>query len=131
MLVLSRLRDEKFMIGDDIEVTVVEVRGPKVRLVIEAPREVPVHRKEVYDAIKRKEQQAVTNTTQEFEQALVSDVIRPKPMNSYRISAEIDGTVQTETIKAVGPAEAIAEIVKRFESVKIVLLVDVTAEAMS
>ena len=58
MLVLSRLRDEKFMIGDGIVVTVVDVRGDKVRLGIEAPREVSVHRREVYEAIQREQAEA-------------------------------------------------------------------------
>jgi carbon storage regulator len=53
MLVLSRQRDETIMIGDDIEVTVVDIRGDKVRLGINAPREISVHRKDVYDAIRR------------------------------------------------------------------------------
>ena len=53
MLVLSRQRDEMIMIGDDIEITVVDIRGEKVRLGINAPPHIPVHRKEVYDAIKR------------------------------------------------------------------------------
>jgi carbon storage regulator len=48
MLVLSRKRDEKIVIGDNIVITVVEVRGDKVRLGIEAPSDVPVHRAEVY-----------------------------------------------------------------------------------
>ncbi len=53
MLVLSRHRDESIMIGDDIVITVVDVRGDKVRLGIQAPSHVPVHREEVYEAIKR------------------------------------------------------------------------------
>jgi len=53
MLVLSRQRDEVIMIGDDIEITVVDIRGEKVRLGINAPAHIPVHRREVYDAIKR------------------------------------------------------------------------------
>ncbi len=53
MLVLSRQRDESIKIGDDIEITIVDIRGEKVRLGISAPSHVPVHRKEVYDAIKR------------------------------------------------------------------------------
>jgi carbon storage regulator len=55
MLVLSRKKDEKIVIGDNISIMVVEIRGDKVRLGIEAPREISVHRREVYDAIKRKE----------------------------------------------------------------------------
>jgi len=58
MLVLSRQRDETIMIGDDIELTVVDIRGDKVRLGIKAPAHVAVHRKEVYDAIRRENEQA-------------------------------------------------------------------------
>jgi carbon storage regulator len=58
MLVLSRQRDESIIIGDNIVITVVDVRGDKVRLGIEAPREVSVHRREVYEAIQRENQQA-------------------------------------------------------------------------
>ena len=53
MLVLSRQRDESIMIGDNIVVTIVDIRGDKVRLGSNAPTEIPVHRQEVYDAIKR------------------------------------------------------------------------------
>jgi carbon storage regulator len=53
MLVLSRQRDESIMIGDNIVVTIVDIRGDKVRLGINAPTEIPVHRQEVYDAIQR------------------------------------------------------------------------------
>ena len=55
MLVLSRKKDEKIVIGDNISIMVVEIRGDKVRLGIDAPRDVSVHRREVYDAIIRKE----------------------------------------------------------------------------
>ncbi len=58
MLVLSRQRDETIMIGDNIEVTVVDIRGDKVRLGINAPKEIAVHRKEVYDAIRRENREA-------------------------------------------------------------------------
>ena len=58
MLVLSRQRDESIIIGDNIVVTIVDVRGDKVRLGIDAPREVSVHRREVYEAIQRENQQA-------------------------------------------------------------------------
>ncbi len=51
MLVLSRKKNESIVINHDITVVVVEIRGDKVRLGVEAPKEVPVHRKEVYDAI--------------------------------------------------------------------------------
>src|SRR5882724_8513341 len=58
MLVLSRQRDETIMIGDDIEITVVDIRGDKVRLGINAPRDIMVHRKEVYEAIRRENKAA-------------------------------------------------------------------------
>ena len=58
MLVLSRQRDQTIMIGDDVELTVVDIRGDKVRLGITAPARIAVHRKEVYDAIKRENEQA-------------------------------------------------------------------------
>jgi carbon storage regulator len=51
MLVLSRKTNESIMIGDNIVVTVVDIRGDSVRLGIAAPREIPVHRREVYDKI--------------------------------------------------------------------------------
>jgi len=55
MLVLSRKKNESIVINDDITIVVVEIRGDKVRLGIEAPKEVPVHRREVFDAIRRNE----------------------------------------------------------------------------
>ena len=58
MLVLSRTRDQTIMIGDEVQITVVDIRGDKVRLGITAPSHIPVHRKEVYDAIKRENTQA-------------------------------------------------------------------------
>jgi carbon storage regulator len=53
MLVLSRQRDESIMIGDRVVVTIVDIRGDKVRIGIQAPNEIPVHRQEVYEAIRR------------------------------------------------------------------------------
>lgn len=53
MLVLSRKKNESIVINNDITIVVVEIRGDKVRLGVEAPKEVPVHRREVYDAIQR------------------------------------------------------------------------------
>ena len=73
MLVLSRQRDESIMIGDDVEIIIVDVRGDKVRLGITAPKSIPVHRREIYDAIQRekkekeesqKEQQEKPQTSQ-------------------------------------------------------------------
>jgi carbon storage regulator len=53
MLVLSRKQNETIIIGEDITIVVVDIRGDKVRLGIEAPKEISVHRREVYDAIRR------------------------------------------------------------------------------
>jgi carbon storage regulator len=58
MLVLSRQKDESIMIGDNVEITIVDVRGDKVRLGINAPKEIAVHRKEVYEAIQREKREA-------------------------------------------------------------------------
>jgi carbon storage regulator len=57
MLVLSRQKDESIMIGDEVEITIVDVRGDKVRLGITAPKNIPVHRREIYDAIQREKAQ--------------------------------------------------------------------------
>ncbi len=58
MLVLSRQRDESIMIGDDVEIIIVDVRGDKVRLGITAPKNIPVHRREIYDAIQREKEES-------------------------------------------------------------------------
>jgi carbon storage regulator len=60
MLVLSRQRDESIIIGDNIVITIVDIRGDNVRLGIEAPTEIPVHRQEVYDAIQRENAKAAS-----------------------------------------------------------------------
>jgi carbon storage regulator len=64
MLVLSRQRDESIMIGDDVEITIVDVRGDKVRLGITAPKHIPVHRREIYDAIQREKAQKAAEEAQ-------------------------------------------------------------------
>jgi carbon storage regulator len=64
MLVLSRQKDESIMIGDNVEITIVDVRGDKVRLGIAAPKEIPVHRKEVYEAIQREKSEQKKNQKQ-------------------------------------------------------------------
>jgi carbon storage regulator len=58
MLVLSRKKNESIVINDDITIVVVEIRGDKVRLGVEAPKEVPVHRNEVHEAIRRNQQES-------------------------------------------------------------------------
>ena len=73
MLVLSRKKNESIIIDDKITIVVVEIRGDKVRLGIEAPKEVPVHRKEVHEAIQRNQQTADTKA------ASPADVPDPAP----------------------------------------------------
>lgn len=60
MLVLSRQKDESIMIGDDIEIAIVSVKGDKVRLGIRAPVAISVHRKEIYEAIQAEKANAAT-----------------------------------------------------------------------
>ena len=84
MLVLSRQRDETIMIGDDIEITVVDIRGDKIRLGISAPARIAVHRKEVYEAIRRENEQAAQNTTLDVLPAgpAKGSPVRPGPARS-------------------------------------------------
>jgi len=63
MLVLSRKRGERIVIADNIVITVIDIRGDKVRLGIQAPVEIPVHRKEVYDAIHRNKEKEASGAT--------------------------------------------------------------------
>lgn len=69
MLVLSRQRDESIMIGDEVEITIVDVRGDKVRLGITAPKSIPVHRREIYDAIQREKAAAAAKAATEEKDA--------------------------------------------------------------
>jgi carbon storage regulator len=77
MLVLSRQRDETIMIGDEIEISIVDIRGDKVRLGINAPTRIAVHRKEVYDAIKRENTQAARLGATDLDS--LAQTIKPGP----------------------------------------------------
>lgn len=77
MLVLSRQRDETIMIGDEIEISVVDIRGDKVRLGITAPTRIAVHRKEVYEAIRRENAQAARLGAQDL--GSLAQTVRPGP----------------------------------------------------
>ena len=68
MLVLSRQRNESIMIGDDVKVMIVDVRGDKVRLGITAPKSIPVHREEIYYAIQREKAEAKEAEAKKIEQ---------------------------------------------------------------
>ncbi|MDD5458931.1 MAG: carbon storage regulator CsrA [Phycisphaerae bacterium] len=63
MLVLSRRKDESIMVGDDVEIIIVDVRGRKVRLGITAPKHIAVHRKEIYEAIQRQKKEERKHST--------------------------------------------------------------------
>lgn len=76
MLVLSRQRDETIMIGDNVEITIVDIRGDKVRLGINAPRTVQVHRKEVYEAIQRENADAARVQVNDLPRSM-ADLRRP------------------------------------------------------
>jgi carbon storage regulator len=78
MLVLSRKKNESIVINDDITIVVVEIRGDKVRLGVEAPKEVPVHRREVFDAIRRNE---ASGSTKDRETA-ATDVAKSESAHS-------------------------------------------------
>lgn len=77
MLVLSRQRDESIIIGDNVVVTIVDVRGDKVRLGIDAPSEIPVHRREVYEAIRRENFRAALLEPDDALQLAKIDAPRP------------------------------------------------------
>lgn len=94
MLVLSRHRDESIIIGDDIVITVVDIRGDKVRLGIAAPIEISVHRQEVYEAIQRENRQASRLEPQDARQL---DRVVPPLRREYR---------RSRTDEAHGRAEA-------------------------
>jgi carbon storage regulator len=77
MLVLSRHRDESIMIGDDVIITIVDIRGDKVRLGIQAPQDIPVHRQEVYEAIQRENRKAA-----QLQPTDTEPLTKPKPTES-------------------------------------------------
>ena len=90
MLVLSRKRDESIIIGDNIVVTVVDIRGDKVRLGIQAPTEIPVHRQEVYEAIQKENmRQAQSKLEESLKGSSGGEIKIPQ---YFSISMSIDNT---------------------------------------
>ncbi len=79
MLVLTRHIDEAIVIGDEIEVVVVDVRGDRVRLGINAPKEISVHRKEVYELIQAENIQAAAATVDDMEKT--KELLRKKKVS--------------------------------------------------
>lgn len=100
MLVLSRHRDETIIIGDDIELTVVDIRGDKVRIGIKAPSHIAVHRKEVYEAIKRENEKAAELSGSTFSHLPASGAGGAKKQDrssAGRLVARTDPTNRRET----------------------------------
>ena len=94
MLVLSRQRDQTIMIGDLIEITVVDIRGDKVRLGITAPLSIPVHRKEVYEAIQNENRAASHARFDDV--SLLERIVRP-PETGSETTAPKNATPPTES----------------------------------
>lgn len=87
MIVLSRKKHESIVIDDDITIVVVEIRGDKVRLGIEAPKEVPVHRREVFDAIHKDEPSGLErNLRQEFHKGLGQQLSSGNYKEAYELA---------------------------------------------
>lgn len=105
MLVLSRLRDETIMIGDDIQITIVDIRGDKVRLGISAPTRIAVHRKEVYESIKTENARAATIAGNDPDVLRQTFSIGPKRMRTS-VSSRAAGLAQAARIRAPDAAAA-------------------------
>ena len=93
MLVLSRHKDQAIIIGDDIKRTIVDVRGDNVRLGIDAPRSIPVHREEIYDIIQKEKHQERPCDTCEFRNISIysdpcSDCAKDAGHSMYQKAAE-------------------------------------------
>lgn len=109
MLVLSRQRDETIMIGDEIEITVVDIRGDKVRLGINAPNRIAVHRKEVYDAIREENERAAALRGElaptDFD--VLRRTIAPGPAKSpARERTRLIATPHSAAVPSIGPKGA-------------------------
>ena len=85
MLILTRKRNERIMIGDSIEVVIVDIRGEQVQLGINAPRDVPVHRREVYEAIVRENGRVLPKTPRQE---------RMNSVNKHRNNGDTGGNEQ-------------------------------------
>jgi carbon storage regulator len=110
MLVLSRLRDETIMIGDDIQITVVDIRGDKVRLGISAPTRIAVHRKEVYESIKAENARAAAVAGSDPDVLRQTFTLGP-PRSRSAVSTRLSGLAHAARIRAPDlPAPAPARI---------------------
>jgi carbon storage regulator len=106
MLVLSRQRDETIMIGDEIEITVVDIRGDKVRLGITAPTSIAVHRKEVYEAIRRENEHAARLNG---DIQMIDKTIQPGP---ERAAARLRAAQLARPVRAMPPNEPVVKRTK-------------------
>ena len=112
MLVLSRQRDETIMIGDEIEITVVDIRGDKIRLGISAPARIAVHRKEVYESIRKENEQAARIAGNDLaELSPDTGQVAPGPKR-LRIKAAAVAPVGAGagSLRAAGPAKSAPHI---------------------
>jgi carbon storage regulator len=109
MLVMSRKKNESIVINNDITVTVVEIRGDKVRLGIVAPREASVHRQEVYEAIHGRPSYPVEDVSAPFPTWLPSPPLPPEPTRGETISVN-------QLINDLGATDADVERGARFTS---------------
>lgn len=98
MLVLSRQREETIMIGDEIEITVVDIRGDKVRLGITAPTRIAVHRKEVYEAIRHENERAA-----QFKDSDLSGFKQPISAGPPKTRTRTNGLVVKSTARKAEP----------------------------
>jgi len=116
MLVLSRQRDETIMIGDEIEITVVDIRGDKVRLGINAPARIAVHRKEVYDAIRKENEQAAQAARSEQlgqrDLGVLAATIGPGPAKSARATRLTAGSAGPPAAPAAPVRRVIGAVVR-------------------
>jgi carbon storage regulator len=93
MLVLSRYRDESIYIGDDVVITIVDIRGDRVRIGIQAPSDVSVHRQEIYDAITR-EKHGIQNSEQ-------NTIPNPIPQKTQKFSAPLEKKIEARKSKGL------------------------------
>ena len=76
MLVLSRKKDEVIVVGDAIEITIVDIRGDQVKVGVTAPKSISIHRKEIYDAIQRENLAAAQSSS--LQVGTVAEALRKK-----------------------------------------------------
>jgi carbon storage regulator len=96
MLVLSRYRDESIYIGDNIVITIVDIRGDRVRIGIQAPSDVSVHRQEIYDAIAR-EKHGIQNSKQPAQNPMPNHI----PQNTSKYNAPLGKKIEAHKCKGL------------------------------